>query len=515
MHRRHAFAINLPPTADPGGPYTGEEGVAVSFNGSVSSDPDGTIDWYDWDFGDGTMLNDAGAKPSHTYATADNYVVTLTVTDDGDKQDTQTTQAVIGMGNQPPTCDAGGPYAGAVDVPVQFEGAGSSDADGTIARYDWEFGDDGTDTRLNPTHTYTAPGPYTATLTVTDDDGDADQCTATVIIGDGLQLPPTADADGPYLGQVGTPVTFDGTASSDPDGTITDYDWDFGDGTGTGPMPENAYGAGGIYNVTLQVTDDDDLTVSGSSTALIGDLSLPPTADANGPYRGRVGAAVTFDGTASDDPDGTIARYDWDFGDGDTAPDGGPTPSHGYVEDGRYLVKLTVTDDSGETGTDTTVATIGFGNLPPQADAGDSVEGRVWRGLTFDGTASRDRDGIITDYAWDFGDGTRGTGPTPTHVYDAPGAYLVALTVTDDDDAEASDRTVAAVEPIGDFGKVTICHKGKKRISVSVKALPAHRRHGDTLGECEDRTSMGCKIGVEKACEVQQKGQRYKGPKKN
>lgn len=58
-------------------------------------------------------------------------------------------------------------------------------------------------------------------------------------------------------------------------------------------------------------------------------------------------AEVDFDGGTSTDGDGTIARYDWSFGDGTSLPDGGPTPTHAYAEDGTYEVQLTVTDNEG------------------------------------------------------------------------------------------------------------------------------------------------------------------------
>jgi PKD repeat protein len=198
--------------------------------------------------------------------------------------------------------------------------------------------------------------------------------------------------------------------------------------------------------VILQVTDDDNLTASDTATARIGDLSLPPTADANGPYNGRVGVALTFDGSGSSDPDGDIVQYDWDFGDGSTAIDGGPTPVNNYAAGGKYIVRLTVTDDSGETDVDVTTATVGIGNLPPQADAGDSVSGKVRRDITFDGAGSSDPDGNIVSYAWEFGDGNTGNGPNPTHRYADAGKYLVTLTVTDNDGATSSDATLADAE---------------------------------------------------------------------
>ena len=84
---------NVPPAADPGGPYTGTAGVAVSFDGTGSTDPDGTIDSYEWDFGDGA--SGTGATPSHTYTAAGSYTVTLTVTDNGGASAATTTTATI------------------------------------------------------------------------------------------------------------------------------------------------------------------------------------------------------------------------------------------------------------------------------------------------------------------------------------------------------------------------------------------------------------------------------------
>ncbi len=84
---------NQPPVADPGNPYSGTVGVALTFDGSGSSDPEGTIVAYDWDFGDGT--SGTGVNPTHTYTTADTYTVTLTVTDDVGATDTQSTTATI------------------------------------------------------------------------------------------------------------------------------------------------------------------------------------------------------------------------------------------------------------------------------------------------------------------------------------------------------------------------------------------------------------------------------------
>jgi chitodextrinase len=159
---------------------------------------------------------------------------------------------------------------------------------------------------------------------------------------------PIADANGPYFGTAEQQLTFDGSGSEDPDGTITAYDWTFGDGNiGTGVSPTHTYDTPGIYDVTLVVTDDGlETSDPSATTASIEPAPQDPVADPNGPYTGTEGVAVVFDGSASFDPDGgVITQYDWDFGDGNTGT--GVAPSHAYISDGSYTVTLTVVDDEG------------------------------------------------------------------------------------------------------------------------------------------------------------------------
>lgn len=93
LESNNAPNTNQPPIANAGGPYGGKKGVSLSFSSSGSSDPNGTITSYQWDFGDGT--NGVGATPAHTYTVADNFVVTLTVTDNGGASKRTSTTAVI------------------------------------------------------------------------------------------------------------------------------------------------------------------------------------------------------------------------------------------------------------------------------------------------------------------------------------------------------------------------------------------------------------------------------------
>ncbi len=190
------------------------------------------------------------------------------------------------------------------------------------------------------------------------------EATFTVGSGGGNQ-PPVANLGGPYQATVGVARSFNGSGSSDPDGTIAGYAWTFGDGgTGSGVTPSHTYAAAGSYPVTLTVTDNQGSTASAGTTVTVtsGGGNQPPVAQPGGPYTGVTGTAVSFDGQASSDPDGTVASYAWTFGDGATAT--GPTPTHAYASAGTYTVALTVTDNLGATGTASTSATISGAGTP-------------------------------------------------------------------------------------------------------------------------------------------------------
>jgi len=137
---------------------------------------------------------------------------------------------------------------------VAFDGSQSSDEDGTIVSYGWDFGDGGTGSGVTVTHTYNEPGNYQVTLTVTDDDGTQDTCDKEIVIKKNKK--PDSKIEYSLLEE--NIVAFDGSSSSDEDGTIVSYDWDFGDGsTGSGSSVMHIYNEPGNYKVTLTVTDDD------------------------------------------------------------------------------------------------------------------------------------------------------------------------------------------------------------------------------------------------------------------
>ena len=249
--------------------------------------------------------------------------------------------------NTPPTANAGGPYNGESGTTlIQFDGSGSNDSDGDALTFAWAFGDGSSGSGMLPTHTYSTAGDFEVSLVVNDGlvDSDADRTTA-VILSPVVNIAPTADPGGPYTGEPGQLVAFDGSASTDPNGDPLTYAWDFGDGAmSSGATPTHAFTAEGTYTISLTV---DDGQIASTAVNTIATVATPPsnrrpTADAGGPYNGETGVNVSFDGTASSDPDGDVLSYSWDFGDGRTGT--GAAPNHAYAAAGTYTVNLTVND---------------------------------------------------------------------------------------------------------------------------------------------------------------------------
>ena len=151
----------------------------------------------------------------------------------------------------------------------------------------------------------------------------------------------------PATGSAPLAVSFDASASYDPDGTIAAYNWSFGDGqTATGKIVGHTFSTPGIYSVMLTVLDN--LGKPGSKTQALEVVNLPPIPGFTiAPSSGIVPVTITFDAASSSDPDGAIVLYDWVFSDGDSAQ--GKKIARVFTFPGVYSVKLTVTDDFGKT----------------------------------------------------------------------------------------------------------------------------------------------------------------------
>jgi PKD repeat protein len=283
-----------------------------------------------------------------------------------------------------------------------FDASGSKDSYGTITSYAWNFGDGAIAAGTTLAHTYAANGNYNVKLTVTDSNNATGTKFQTI----------TANLAASFTFSCnGLTCNFDGSASKDSNAAITSYAWNFGDGlTGAGVIISHTYAVGNSYKVTLTIADSTGATDAQSQRV---NNNSPPVASFT--FTCNL-LACSFNGSGSQDPDGTIASYAWNLGDGTTAL--GPMVSHTYAAGGSYSVTLTVTDTAGAADAESQTAVV---NAPPVASFTFSCS-RFTCG--FNASGSYDSDGSITSWAWNFGDGTMLTGAYEVvgHTYPAPGS---------------------------------------------------------------------------------------------
>jgi PKD repeat protein len=319
------------------------EQLACSFNGSGSTDSDGSIENYAWDFGDGDAA--AGTAADHEFSGAGSYPVTLTVRDDEGATDTYSKNVEVELPNIKPDAEFS---IQCQDNACDVDGVRSSDPDGYIVSWNWKFGDGGTGDGVQTAHPYAAAGTYTIVLTVKDGDGASDSQSRTITV----NMPNQAPAAAFTSECTGERCTFDARDSSDSDGQIVAWHWSFGDGHGaSGSQVEHAYGQDGQFNVTLTVEDDAGASATTWSYVKVALPVAGPVAEFSVDCEDL---SCTLDAGSGTHDAGSLASYDWAFGDGATGQ--GRMVSHEYTEDGVYRVTLKVTN--GGTLSDTITRTI-------------------------------------------------------------------------------------------------------------------------------------------------------------
>lgn len=248
-------------------------------------------------------------------------------------------------------------------------------------------------------------------------------------------IPPTAEAGGPYFGNEGSSIAFDGSGSTDDIG-ITLYEWDWeNDGiydySNTGPTASHVYANDGSYTVKLRVRDTGGNT--GTDTAPVTVADLNPNANFSGiPTSGTEPLLVSFT-DASTSYDG-ITSWQWDFNNDGTVDSTAQNPSYTYSLDGTYTISLTVREADGDPDNVTKIAYMNVADANPSANfSGTPTSGTYPLTVSFT-DSSTSYDGI-TSWAWDFdNNGTvDSTLQNPSYTYVNPGTYTVSLTVTEAD----------------------------------------------------------------------------------
>ena len=414
---------------------------------------------YRWFFGDGGTST--ATNPTHTYTAPGSYTVTLISQNGGGCPDTLVTTAAVNIGNlsagftNAATACAG---SGVVFTNTTVPGAGNST---------WYFGDGGTSTVANPTHTYTNPGTYTVKLVV-----NYSNCSDSVTHNITVNPKPTAAFSANKTVGCSVPLTVNFTNASS--GGVS-YLWDFGDGgTSTATNPSHTYTALGNYTVKLIATGANGCTDTLVKTDYI-KLNNVVISLGISPVAGCAPVTTVFTGTIVSTPE-PIATYLWDFGDGTTSPL--QNPSHTYNTPGSYTVTYTVTTVSGCTASGYHV--LNYGNRPVSNFT--YTPGTVCSGsgsVQFTNTSTNG-----TTYLWFFGDGATSTATNPSHVYDVPGGtYTVTLITYNNGCSDTMVKTniIRVLDPFANFTTAPSCANRKTTLftNLSVGATSYSWNFGD------------------------------------
>ncbi len=381
---------------------------------------------------------------------------------------------VVLRANTPPVAVAGGPYVGVEGAQFSLDASGSSDAEQTASSltYEWDLNYDGAtfDANVSGSHpavTFPDDVPeHTIALRVTDAEGSSQIATTTLTI---INNDPTITMGPNVTIDEGLLLAFSAGVFDSGSGDTHTYLWDFGDGqTASGTLtPSHAYADNGDYTVRLTVTDDDGGT--SSATVVVTVQNVAPTITMGPDVTIDEGSMLALSASVFDPGGGDTHTYLWDFGDGQTAS-GTLTPSHAYVDNGDYTVRLTVTDDDGGASSATLLVTVR--NVAPTVTMGPDMTVEEGSMFTLSASVFDPGSGDTHTYLWDFGDGHTASGTlTPSHAYADNGDYTVRLTVTDDDGGQDEVEitiTVDNVAPIPSIVSVLPAREGMNTIVSSV-----------------------------------------------
>ncbi|MDX1954301.1 MAG: PKD domain-containing protein [Chitinophagaceae bacterium] len=373
---------------------------SVQFLNISNPVPQGSV----WDFGDGGTST--AQSPTKSYAAAGTYAVKL-INNFPNCQDSITKNITVVPF---PVADFTAPVTASCQPPltVNFQDISTG---GAVA-WNWDFGDGGTSTQQNPSHTYTSYGSYTVTLIATNSTG----CSDTIIRSQYIRVikPVISFPDLPVQGCIPFAVNF--SANITTVDAVTSYLWTFGDGgTSTLATPSHTYTVLGNYTVSLTITTSTGCT----ETLTLGSAvkaGTPPTVNFSAtPLETCVDQPVQFTELAN-----PADAFLWDFGNGDISTQ--PNPLYSYPQAGVYTIKL-VARNSGCP--DSLIRTDYVVIRAPQAFFTYTIDCNSRNDFVF-----TDRSDSSSTWLWDFGDGVTSTLQNPSHSFPGLGTYTVSLTVT-------------------------------------------------------------------------------------
>ncbi|HID68470.1 MAG TPA: PKD domain-containing protein, partial [Roseibacterium sp.] len=336
---------------------------------------------------------------------------------------------------------------------IGFDGSGSLDLDSDPLTYAWDFGDGSTGSGVSPSHTYVAAGSYTVELTVNDGTIDSTISSTTATVNgaggtgafiqsggaDGLVIMEAENNDGNTAQgghnwvEVFAPAGFTGASAFQA-------------------QPNNNTNNGGSGYALTAPRLDFQVTFSQTGTHYVFVRGRGDTGSDNSLHVGLDGIEVASASTIS-----FASGAGWAYGSNGVKSLEVTTPGVHTInvwmrEDGTYVDRILLTTNASYVPTGLELESprdTGGGNQPPTAVAGGPYSGQEAISVNFNGSGSFDNNGDPLTYTWDFGDGTAGSGVSPSHAYAAAGSYSVSLVVNDGTVDSTASTTTATISIAG------------------------------------------------------------------
>lgn len=389
---------------------------------------------YQWDFGDGNFST--ALNPVHTYTVSGTYIVTLVTFSTAGCLDTAFSSPIVIGGF---TTSFTAPSQVCVGETAVFTNTSVPAPASTL----WNFGDGGTATTTNATHTYTAPGVYTVRLY-----NNYTSCIDSTSQPITVNPNPVADFTAPVTSRCEPPLTVNFQDLST--GGAVSWQWDFGDGgSSTLQNPSHTYTAYGSFDVTLIVTNGFGCSDTIIQTDFIiirrATISIPGL-----PVRGCIPFTITFNTVISSVD--VITSYNWDFGDGGTSTL--PNPTYTYNTQGTYNVTLTITTSSGCTDDTTIINAVRVGSIPVADFSASPIPVCAHQPVQF-----TDLSVPADEWQWDFGDGGSSIIQNPLHSYNDTGYFTIRLIAYNNGCADTIIKTnyINVLPPIAAFSITPDC----------------------------------------------------------
>ncbi len=459
--------INSTPIANAGEDEIICTGDIITLDASKSFDADGDLLKYEWDFGDSS--NSSGITVNKNYSNPGLYNVKLKVSDNTGLDCNYSYDTKVLRVIESPIAFAGEDIVTCSGKETFFNAYKSTDSDGIVNSFFWDFGDGSNSGGEKISHVYKEPGIYTVVLTITGDlAGECDNVDTDELIVTVAEAP---NAEFSYQDSVAvnSVIKFDASLSDGHGNKITNYHWNFGDGEiADSLVVEHSYAESGNYIVELKINTDNGSDCNSSIIKKNVYVNESPIAIAESERLVEVNQLLRFDGSKSYDPNGEVINYSWDFGDGTFKE--GIIVSHSFNESGKYRVTLTVKDETNIINNSAKHELLVEVNSPPKGKIELPEYDFVGIPVVISGKNINDFDGKVESIIWSIGEFTDSSSLNLEHIFESPGKYNIMCEIIDDKNARTQITKSIIIYELPSLvitGSQTICLNKEVKLKAS------------------------------------------------